>query len=230
MLILQNNIKKEFNYSHNLCVTGHPKMDVYKSYEEQNYKHEYVIYAPHHSFEENSLNYGTFKWSGKFMLEFAKNHPEIKWVFKPHPRLKNALLKNKIMNKLEIEDYYNQWYNLGLVCEDANYFELFKNSRCLITDCSSFLTEYLPTCQPVIHLKNKKSKNFSYLNKSILKYYYHAQNLEELKTLIQKIIFENKDIMRNKRLALLNKLKFNNFDAASNVYNSLISEFGVDAL
>lgn len=48
------------------------------------------------------------------MLDWAKCHPEFKWVFKPHPRLKNALIKNNIMSEEEVERYYSEWEKIGL--------------------------------------------------------------------------------------------------------------------
>ena len=64
---------------------------------------KYVIYAPHWSIDDNRTNYATFEWNGKYILEYAKKHPEIKWIFKPHPSLKLRLETQKIMTNEEIE-------------------------------------------------------------------------------------------------------------------------------
>ena len=147
-----------FRINNLVSIDGHPKLDVYSDYCSSNYTHKYVIYAPHHSLAQTSLSYSTFQWSGFFILEWAKSHLEIDWVFKPHPRFKLSLAEEGIMTQMEIDDYYNEWGKLGIVYEDGNYFDLFKASRCLITDCGSFLTEYLPTQMPIIHLRNPNAK------------------------------------------------------------------------
>ena len=80
----------------NTMIVGHPKLEIYKDYKPENNENKYVIYAPHHSFMSDSiLNYGTFDWNGKYILEWAKKHSEFNWVFKPHPLLKKILLSMK---------------------------------------------------------------------------------------------------------------------------------------
>jgi len=49
----------------------------------------------------------------------------------------------------EVESYYAEWHNLsnGFVYDEGDYFNIFKSSDALITDCGSFLAEYLPIHQ-----------------------------------------------------------------------------------
>ena len=189
-------------------MVGHPKLDVYNNYEEKNFQKKYTIYAPHFSFYEDSLlHYGTFDWSGKYILEWAKSHPELNWVFKPHPLLKKTLLRTGLMTKNEIEQYYQDWADLGVFYDDGNYFDLFKNSRCLITDCGSFLTEYFPTKNPVIHLRNPKGTDYSVNNKVIMQTYYDVWNIKQLQSLLEDVLLNKHDTKREERLYLLKKLK-----------------------
>lgn len=115
---------------------------------------EYVIYAPHFSFDWNGhsaiLHIGTFDWTGRMMLEYAKAHPEIKWAWKPHPKLKARLVEIGWGTQAEVDVYYAEWENLGWACYDGDYDVLFKQSRALITDCDSFLTEYAAVDRPLI--------------------------------------------------------------------------------
>ena len=209
---------------HNMKVVGHPKLDTYIDYRPEDYNHEYVIYAPHHSFEENSLNYGTFRWNGKFILEWAKKHPEIKWVFKPHPRFKHAIIQNKIMNEVEVENYIKEWEQLGLKYLDGNYFDIFKNSKCLITDCGSFLTEYLPTMQPVIQMRNKNSKPFTRTNEKIIQNYYQAYDVKQLENILDDVLVNGNDSLKSKREKMLESLNLKNQSAAKNIIAELEKE------
>lgn len=192
------------------AVSGHPKLDVYTDYHPQDYKHKYVIYAPHHAFEKNSLRYGTFPWSGQFILNWAKSHPEIDWVFKPHPRMKIALIEGGIMNSEEAEHYYDEWRKIGIAYEDGNYFGLFLESKCLITDCGSFLTEYLPTQMPVIQLCNEDSKEFTPTTIKIIDSYYKAFDTFELHNLLEDVVLKKNDTLKNKRLEIIRELGLNN--------------------
>lgn len=44
-----------------------------------------ILYAPHHSFENNSLRMATFHNFGNQILDFAEDHQDdINWTFRPH--------------------------------------------------------------------------------------------------------------------------------------------------
>ena len=60
--------------------------------------------------------------------------------------------KTGFMNEFEYDEYVAQWNNLpnAYLYNKGNYIELFKTSDLLITDCSSFLLEYMPTLKPII--------------------------------------------------------------------------------
>ena len=223
---IEKQYNKVFNYSKgNIVVSGHPKLDIYKGYHPDIIDKKYVIYAPHHALSFSWIKYSTFDWNGKYILEFAKQHPEINWVFKPHPDLKRAVWFNeKLMTKEEIEDYYEEWKKIALYYDDGNYFDLFKQSRCLITDCSSFLTEYLATNSPVIHLRTKSAVEFMPLNEKIIKYYYKAWNLKDLENLLENIVIRKKDPMKKKRNYILNKLNLNKYEATENIMKELKKE------
>lgn len=216
-------LKNRYNYKYsNVVVSGHPKLDVYLGYNACDYRHEYVIYAPHHTIIDGVGNsYGTFMWSGHAMLEYAENHPNIKWVFKPHPKLKNMLLSTQAMTQAEIDDYYSRWGKVGIKYEEGNYFDLFKKSRCLITDCGSFLTEYLPTEQPVIHLRNTHSKKHTVTNCEIMECYYKCFTKETLLLLLDDIIVKGKDFMKEERLTEMKRLNINK-SASKSIIDSIL--------
>lgn len=205
---------------YNIFTTGHPKLDVYNNYIPEKFKHSYVLYSPHHSFGYSN-NYGTFPWSGMYMLNWAKKHPEINWVFKPHPRLKIALVEMNLMNDEEVNMYYNEWAKIGMVYDDGNYFNLFKESKCLITDCGSFLTEYLPTQMPVIHLRNKDSKPYTATNAQIIEYYYKAYTDKELGNLLDSVLLMGNDPQKKNRIRLIQELKLNESNASINIMSEI---------
>ena len=211
--------EKLFGYGkQNIVVVGHPKIDVYNENKEQIFQKPCVIYAPHHALNFSWIKYSTFDWNGIFMLEWAKKHPEINWVFKPHPDLKRAVWFNeKLMSKQEIENYYNEWAKIGLYYNDGDYFNLFKNSKCLITDCGSFLTEYLPTGNPVIHLRSKKATAYTDINCKIMPHYYQAWDLKQLEKHLNNIVLNNFDPMKNERLKLIKMLGLDKTNASEKV-------------
>lgn len=213
--------------NYNLSIVGHPKLDVYSNYKEVNNRKRFIIYAPHHSLGLESLNYGTFKWNGKYILEWAKLHPEFEWVFKPHPRLKTVLINEKIMSKEEAEKYYNEWKDIGIYYDDGDYFDIFKNSQCLITDCGSFLIEFLPTEQPVIHLRSMKARDYTASNEHVMKTYYKAWNIKQLDELLNEILIKKNDFKKQERINVLKNLNIKNYSATDKIIHELKKDLGI---
>lgn len=188
---------------------GHPSLDdiQFIKYPSQN---KYVIYAPHWSFHHpknlNWENYSTFLWTGRAMLEYAKAHPEIKWVFKPHPTLRHTLLRCGVMTEDELVQYWSEWEKIGEVSYDSNYLKYFNHSSAMITDCGSFLTEYACTGLPIIHLiSHDNPPEVLSILKKLYDTYYQVRTLEELSLICDKILLEGKDEKRDKRIQMLDE-------------------------
>lgn len=196
----------------NYVKTGFIKFDEYlnvkdsKSFDWKEKQKIKVIYAPHHSFEKRSLNLATFRENGRFILELAKKYPQTTWVFKPHPRFKHRLLKNKIMSESEVANYYEEWGKYGIIHQSGSYFGMFWESDLLITDSSSFLAEYLPTKKPVIRLVNKKQVKFNKTGKEIIKSYYNTENNYEIEKIFREIVINKNDVKKEDRKLISEKL------------------------
>lgn len=212
----------------NVVGLGNPILDNFIQNNNNENSKGYVIYAPHYSFfhelNQNPVNYGTFQQNGNAILEYAKQHKEFNWVFKPHPQLKYALLKTGYSYK-DIEAYYEEWEKLGTVCYDSSYIELFKNSKLLITDCDSFLLEYFCTTNPIIHLISSKCTiNASNFSKDIFETFYKAKTNEELFNFINEILVKNNDYQKEKRIKLLESSKLLKNNSATNIINDICSD------
>ena len=204
------------NKGKNLKVTGQPFLDYFRLHSAQEKK--YTIYAPHWTLCGQGIAYGTFEWNGKFMLDYAQKHPEMNWIFKPHPLLKKALVDNKIMSSQEVEEYYNAWERF----ESGDYLELFCQSQMLITDCSSFLGEYFMSGNPVIHLISEKAKPYNETVKQIVENYYPARNLEELQKLLEDL--PQNDWMKEQREKAFAKLNYKDNYAAKNILDDILTQ------
>ena len=209
-----------------LVVTGHPKLDVYKNYKfdgGENSKH-YVIYAPHFSLGQSILSFSTFDWSGQFMLDYAKKHPEINWVFKPHPRFRSFFLENNIMTEEELDKYFNEWAKIGLLYDDGDYFDIFKNSDAMITDCGSFCVEYFFTGKPLLHMISAKSKPHSALNRLVNCNHYSIFNKETLSKYLDEILIKQNDFLKDVRIKALAEIFAGNCDSAQNIIKYIKEE------
>ena len=138
------------------------------------------------------------------MLEYAKSHPEIDWLFKPHPLLHKTIVSLNLMTAEQADDYYQQWAEMpnGQVCLDGRYWDFFKTSDCIITDSISFLVEYLPTTKPVLRIDSGHARYNDFTN-NVISNYYMGKSFDEIASFLETVVIPNRDYLREKRLAAL---------------------------
>lgn len=215
-------------------VTGHPALDEFNRQSERQPKENYVIYAPHFSFphpkQRDFYTIGTFDWNGVAILEYAEKHPEIKWVFKPHPILKTILSELGVMTVEEVAAYYDRWAKIAVTSFDADYQTLFLESRVMITDSGSFLPEYGSTGRPVIRLICAQNKHVPpRAAKDVYDTYYNVRNLDEMYAAFKLVIEECQDPNREQRLAAVRAAGLTGRDASGNIVRHQLKVFGRSA-
>ena len=213
-------------YAGKILGLGHTGLDYYYLHKDERCDEGIVIYAPHCSIDypgnENLENYSTFLWNGEAILEYAKNHPEFKWVFRPHPSLKVALRRCGAWDDKKIESYWEKWAKIAIVSRDDDYQALFLKSKALITDCGSFLIEYFVTGKPLIHLISSTVKVQPI---SVAKHYfdtwYKVHDLKEMAKTFETVLERGEDPMRKERLTALHRAKLADNYAAQNLLEYL---------
>ena len=222
--LIKNFYSKNMSFnSKSLRVVGHPVFDEYLNSNDNEFSSKYIIYAPHWTVCGDNLRFGTFDWSGEKILEFAQNHKELNWIFRPHPLLYKFILTSGFMTKEKIDNYYNEWKSFALYSE-GEYTNLFNQSYAMITDCGSFLTEYFITGNPVIHLVSDKfipNKTVEMIDKT----YYTVHNPEELEQYLKDIILDKNDYKKDARKELLETLNLKNGSSAERIINDILTDF-----
>lgn len=213
--------------THNCVVTGYPKLDEYLKPQKEcsvwKDKNKFkIIYAPHHSFEKNGIHFATFMKNKDYILKLAKDNPQTEWIFKPHPRLKYALLRNKLMTEEEIDKYYDEWAKIGTIYNQGDYFDIFRSSDLMITDSISFLAEYLPSKNPIIRLINSYSAKMNVLGILLNRGYYLTKTNEELQEVFNDIVINKNDPKKPERHRLINTVLNQNTSAAQNIIKQLL--------
>lgn len=212
----------------NTVLSGYPKFDEYYTEDDQlpekiNNGKPVVIYAPHHSLFVSN-NFATFDLYKDLMLELVKDHSEINFVFKPHPLLPFQIKARERSGDISFSqqdyfDYMQEWDNQpnGICITQGDYIKLFKKSCCMITDCGSFIGEYLPSLHPCIYIfnprKERQDEVYTALAKKILDTYYITRTKEELEQTIQQVIIKGKDPKKSMRMQVLNE-EFPNLGSA----------------
>lgn len=229
--IVQSNSIKDFFYSQiskykfagEIVGLGHPSTDLFQNVVREN-KDFTVIYAPHYSFPYNStpraLVYSTFLENGELILDYAKKHPEVKWIFKPHPRLKSELSDTGAWTKEKVDRYYEEWERIGKSCYTADYQELFVNSDLMLTDCGSFLSEYACTKNPIIRMVSPLlTLSANPVLEELYSTYYCTYSNEELNKALDLLIVQRLDPNKEKRCQAIEEVGFSNYSAAENIKN-----------
>lgn len=160
----------------NVVVLGHPKMDellnAHRNYDANTIwkcangmpasKVKKIIYAPHHSIGNDSITMSTFHENYREIYRLAKESADTtSWIVKPHPLLKKSTIKNGLFtSEKEFEDYMDMWDALpnSKTVRNGQYVDLFLTSDAMITDCVSYLTEYLCVNKPLIILRRPEQK------------------------------------------------------------------------
>ncbi len=218
--------------------SGHPKTDVFFDKTEFNFEWKTVrpdakkiIWAPHWSMS-GGIRQATFQWNFQFMYEFAKDHPEISWVVKPHPRLLRKAIDGKIFSSVEdFKEYLQKWDELpnAKVYTGTYYQAIFATSDGMIHDSGSFINEYQYVDKPMIFL-TREGEKFNELGNEVLKvsYLVDGKNLEAIAALMQKVFIEGNDDKAAARKKVfdkyLNYLKANGMPAAEFIYKSIADE------
>lgn len=220
-------------YGINSVLGGYPKLDEYgkdktrlRIPDKINNGRKVVIYAPHHSIKIDravtwsALYSSTFDLYYLHFLDWLKQYPEINFVFKPHPTLAERIKQMEDLGNAPIlyEDYikyctvWNQCDN-GIVMEDDSYIDLFQIADCLITDCGSFIGEWLPSEKPCIYLLNPNNPDIwnEYYDfaQDILRSYYLCNSWEEIKRTFDQVILKEKDTLKEVRLEQKEKFVYN---------------------
>lgn len=195
----------------NVVVTGFPKLDEYLKDDRDysDWKHgknaeKRVIWAPHWTFRKPGWEYSTFDCNYKEFLRYASAHKEIDWIVKPHQRLYFWAVESGLMTEKEMRDYFESWNALdnAMVCDGGNYMDMFLTSDALITDCGSFLAEYLPSKKPVIHLYKDTCK-YNEIGNMITQTYYRCRSWDEIQNTIERVIIQEDDYLKDQRLSML---------------------------
>lgn len=229
---IANNIP-DYLPSVKLIATGHPMLDYINNPPDIKITNKMVIYAPHWSvyseFMDNDEKFSTFQHNGKHILEFAQSHPEIKWIFKPHPTLRTSLIRTRLYSEQEIDEYYNEWGKIGEVVQEDDYLKLFWESYALITDCGSFLMEYACTKKPIIRLVSHVcGMSIPKPSKELFDSYYNVNNLDEMNDIFNMVLIDGNDPKHDERVKAATRAGLIETFASENILKDLYASLGLD--
>ena len=212
----------------NAYISGYVKTDNFSELRKKERKHKTIIIAPHHSIHEFGLC-SRFLQYAEFFLELPEKYPNIDFILRPHPLLRNTLNSPEFWGEEKTNQYFKKITSYPNLKYDAasDYYQTFINSDGIIHDCGSFLPEYLFAGNPCCYLlKNKESINkyFNELGKECLKQYYQAYNEHDIINYIENIVLAGKDSKKNEREHFVNTILKVNYPHVSETIVSYLKE------
>ncbi len=155
-------------------------------------------------------------------LDLAKDHSEVKYIFRPHPLMANEMRRE---NKQVWDDYIARFEDIPNAELDDNpdYTFSFTESTVLVSDISSMMFEYMLTEKPVIYMYKKDVlSSFAQLLSDGLYTVYSASELKEK----LEILRDGIDPIQQTRANLMNSVLKSLLDNPSEkIKNYLIKDF-----
>jgi len=181
----------------NVLHTGHPKVrrliregaksSRWPVLADKEQKRVRIIWAPHHSLDNQWFCFGMFHLMYKEMLVWAQTVSDIDIVLHAHPALFSTLTReNGFMTPEELEHFLTEWDSLPNTerISAGNYAGVMHASDYLISDGISFLMEYQFFNKPVIFLERPDHIAFSESGEKIIEGVHRVPDLEAAKALI----------------------------------------------
>ena len=150
-----------------------------------------LIWAPHHSYDENWLNFGNFVDIHKKMLRWARENPNVSVLLRPHPFLFTTMTGRKLIKRKRLNRWVAEWSQLPNTKIDYgdDFLQSFLKSDLMLTDGISFLAEYpLCTGRPAIFLERKNHWKLTPLGKLSRRASIRIRKFAEFKRIMQEVV------------------------------------------
>ena len=203
-------------------LVGYMKMDALAKIAPEPHSRKRVLVALHHSVEGGTnkmLSLANFVRYSDFFLQLPDIHPEIDFVFRPHPFLFTVLSRPNQWGRQRVEKYLAELKAKANVLwsDGGDYFQEFAESDACIQDCGSYLVEYFYTGKPCCYMLKEPSdidEKFAPLGKKCLENCYIAYDTVAIEAFIRDVVAKGDDPKASARAAFAKTIMLNHPHAA----------------
>lgn len=157
------------------------------------------------------------------IVEYAKVHPEVRVIQRPHPLMFSNILKNNIMTSDEVDTYKKMCVDHQIEF-DSNMLieETYKETDILVSDLSSVLWLFFYTGRPIIYCPSdiEISEDIA----ELIDLMYVAKDWVEVSSILDELLKGN-DPMKADREAYLAKQKEKYKDIAQNMVEYIYDDY-----
>ena len=219
--------KKKFKFpsekrNHKIINSGFPALAPYFSFPQLSDYHTFT-WTPRWSFDSSIGGSNFLKYKDTF-LNVAENHPEKKFIFRPHPLMFGEILEKGLMSSNEISLYLEKLSQLGVIYDrDTPLADTLEQTDVLITDYSSIIIQFFVTGRPIIYCESCIKLNSTY--QELKKGMYIVTSEDNYYSYVEKIM-RGEDSTKNVRNRIIGDMFNNHRDATMNIINEIIKDHG----
>jgi len=212
-------------------VVGHPKIDYLLNLKPKwpfrNSNAKKILWSPHHSIDSGWTDFGLFPKIWEYMLMLLSNHPEIDFVFCPHPALITQLESGvNVSEKFDFKRFIADWEekNNGFVYFGADYADTLACSDVIITDGISMLIEGQILGKEIIFIERQDHVDFNELGLALKSGLHIIDESDDLESILLKLIRKEIGSLTENQIYNINKL-FPHRNSYINIVNDIKSYF-----
>ena len=182
----------------NAEIVGYVKMDALASAKPwpRNGSRKRVLIAPHHSVEggaNDTLALSNFQRYADYFLALPEKHPEIDFVFRPHPFLFTVLSNPSKWGREKVDGWIARMKAHPNVrwSDEGDYFPAFASCDAIVQDCGSYLVEWFYTGKPCCYMLKDPSDidaKFAPLGKDCLSHCYLAYDEAAIESFLRDVV------------------------------------------
>ena len=221
----------------NMEVVGYVKMDALASAKPwpRDGGRRRVLIAPHHSVDGGSndtLAFSNFERYADLFLTLPERHPEIDFVFRPHPFLFTVLSNPTKWGQAKVDGWIARMKAHPNVrwSDEGDYFPAFASCDAIVQDCGSYLAEWLYTGKPCCFMLKDPSDidaKFSPTGKACLSHCYLAYDEAAIESFLRDVVEGGADPKAHARDEFRKSVMVNYPHAADAALASIRSALGL---
>ncbi len=183
-----------------------------------------VIWTPRWTIDDKLFKTSFFEYKDK-IIKYVKKQKNINFIFRPHPLAFENFIKEKLMTKMQVKNYLDQFKNSNMYYDNSSeYYYTFAESDVLITDFSSIIIEYFIFNKPIIYCYSKNENETDFM-KNLKECFYCVENWDELKNILEKLKSGNDPLKKKRENVLKEILKKYEEDVSLNIICKIKENF-----
>ncbi len=155
-----------------------------------------VLIAPHHSVEggtNDTLALSNFQRYADYLLALLERHPELDFVFRPHPFLFTVLARPSKWGPEKVADWVARMKAHPNVrwSDEGDYFPAFASCDAIVQDCGSYLVEWFYTGKPCCYMLKDPAdvaEKFAPLGRDCLSHCYLAYDEAAIEAFLRGVV------------------------------------------